>query len=158
MDTLWARGTKISLDFAANFFNNAIAQQDFHLHFPYQVIPLFNPEEPFNGALGHFLVHLQQLHLLKLLQGLVLALEQLAFTLVDLGLKVADLLGDRRIIGVGRLLLHFGHHALTLHFNLLQLTVKLIDLGLELLLNLLLPAGSHDDFDVNRTFEQEMRL
>ena len=145
--------SRVALEFAANVFNDTVPQQNFNLHFANQVIAFLNSEEAINLPLPHLLFEFQQLDLLKLLQRLVFLLEQFAFLLIDLGLDTPNLLIDSGIIRLGRLLLDFGDHPLPLSFQLLKLTVELVDLALQLLLHLFLPSFRHHHFDVDEAFE-----
>jgi hypothetical protein len=63
-----------NLQFAANVFDDAVAQQHFHVHLLNQVVAFFQLEGADDLALVDFLLQFEGLHLLELLEHLVLLL------------------------------------------------------------------------------------
>lgn len=143
------------LHIAANLFHDAIAQQNFHLHLLDQVIALFHLEEAFDLALVHLFLHIELLHLLQLLEDLVFLLQELTFLLIHLDLDVINLLDYLWPRGLKALFLNLSDHPLPLQIKLLQLAIDLVNLGLELLLRLFLPAGGDNDLHVDNPLQQQ---
>jgi len=149
------------LKHATNFTHDAIFEQNFDLKLLHQIFANSDLKHALDLTLINFLAELHGLDLLELLQNLVFLFEELAFFLINLDLNVVDLLTDEggEIGGsrVGVLLLNVADRAVSLDFELLKLSVKPIDLLLQLFLRFGFPALGHDRLDGNGAFQQELR-